>query len=587
MTQTLNLKPSHKPIKLYYQELKKLQDEGYQNEGAVRKTFDGLLDYCCRQFDWLLVNEATLKFNNKNIRPDGIIKRGIFRHGIYEAKDNQDKLQIEITKKFKAGYPKNNTIFWCPEKIIIYQNNKLIFDEKIANNSDNLIIALKRFFEYAEPEIEAWESAAIEFGNNVQSLAEGLLTLINEQLQINKNFINAFNDFVTLCKQAINPNISEKAVQEMLIQHLLTERIFRKLFNNPDFVNRNIIANEIEKVITALTCKSFNRDQFLGGLDYFYNALENAASTVKYFSEKQAFLNQIYEKFFQSFSQKTADTHGIVYTPQPIVNFMVKSVQKILENEFNTSLADDSVKILDPFVGTGNFILRIMREIATESRLNLPNKYQEDLLCNEVMLLPYYIACLNIEHEYYELTGKYEPFEGICFVDTFELAEPKIKQLSLFTPKNTERVQKQKDSPIFVIIGNPPYNVGQINENDNNKNRKYEYIDKQVKETYAKDSKATNKNSLADVYVKALRFASDRIGEEGIVCFVSNNSFIDNIAFDGMRQHLQQDFDKIYVLDLGGNVRKNPKLSGTTHNVFGIQVGVSINIFVKKKGETF
>ncbi len=613
MSQILNLKSSHKPIKLYYQELAKLQEQGYQNEGELRGVFDELIRYSCRQFEWLLVTETTLKFNNKNIRPDGIIKRGIFQHGIYEAKDNQDKLQAEITKKFKQGYPKNNAIFWSPERLIIYQNNKLIFDEKIAKNADNLILGLRRFFEYAEPEIEAWEKAAEEFGQNVQPLAEGLLKLIDEQSQINLNFINAFNNFVTLCQQAINPNISEKAVQEMLIQHLLTERIFRKLFNNSDFVNRNIIAAEIEKVITTLTCKSFNRDQFLGNLDYFYNALENAASTVKDFSEKQAFLNQIYEKFFQSFSQKTADTHGIVYTPQPIVNFMVKSVNAILEKEFNRSLTDNEVKILDPFVGTGNFILRVMREIANPpkppqpplvrgefnsppskgglggvnypsqggGKLYLPNKYINDLHCNEVMLLPYYIACLNIEHDYYELTGKYQPYEGICFVDTFELVEPNVKQFSLFTPQNTERVQRQKDAPIFVIIGNPPYNVGQINENDNNKNRKYEHIDKRVKETYSKDSKATNKNSLSDVYVKAFRFASDRIGDEGIVCFVTNNSFIDNIAFDGMRKHLEEDFDQIYVLDLGGNVRKNPKLSGTTHNVFGIQVGVSINILQK------
>ncbi|HEY9705703.1 MAG TPA: type ISP restriction/modification enzyme, partial [Allocoleopsis sp.] len=519
-------------------------------------------------------------------------------HGIYEAKDDQDKLQLEINKKFKSGYPKNNALFWSPQKIIIYQNNKLIFDEQIDKHPENLILGLKRFFEYSEPEIEAWEKAADEFGLNVQPLAEGLLKLIDEQLQINRNFITAFNDFVTLCKQAINPNISEKAVQEMLIQHLLTERIFRKLFNNHDFINRNIIAAEIEKVITALTCKSFNRDHFLGNLDYFYKALENAASTVSDFSEKQAFLNQIYEKFFQSFSQKTADTHGIVYTPQPIVNFMVKSVQEILQREFNSSLADKDVKILDPFVGTGNFILRVMREIANppspplqrgdqggiESRLNLPHKYLHDLHCNELMLLPYYIACLNIEHEYYELTGKYQPFEGIGFMDTFELGEAKIT-------KNTERVQKQKDSPIFVIIGNPPYNVGQVNENDNNKNRKYDKIEQQVKETYSKDSKATNKNSLADVYVKAFRLASDRIGDEGIICFVTNNSFIDNIAFDGMRKHLEQDFNIIYLLDLKGNVRKDSMREGIPigekNTVFGLgaMVGISITFLIKKKGD--
>ena len=197
------------------------------------------------------------------------------------------------------------------------------------------------------------------------------------------------------------------------------------------------------------------------------------------------------------------------------------------------------------------------------------------------MLLPYYIAAMNIEHEFFEATGGYQPFEGICLVDTFELAED--RQLPLFALENTRRVEDQKKAPMFVIIGNPPYNVGQINENDNNKNRKYPTMDARVKDTYAKDSTASNKNALADPYVKAIRWASDRIGEEGVVALVTNNSFLDGMVFDGMRKHLAINFDAIYILDLGGNVRKNPKLSGATHNVFGIQVGVSINFFLKSR----
>ena len=304
------------------------------------------------------------------------------------------------------------------------------------------------------------------------------------------------------------------------------------------------------------------------------------AATIEDFGQKQEFLNAVYEKFFQGFSVKVADTHGIVYTPQAIVNFMVRSVEEILRREFGKSLSSRDVHILDPFTGTGNFIVHIMQEI---KKTALADKYRTELHCNEVMLLPYYIASMNIEHEFYELTGAYEPFEGICLVDTFELAE--AQQISFFTTENTARVERQKRSPIMVVIGNPPYNVGQLNENDNNKNRKYKVMDKRVSETYARDSKATNKNALSDPYVKAIRWASDRIIQngEGIVAFVTNNSFVDNLAFDGMRQHLEKDFDAIYVLDLGGNVRKNPKLSGTTHNVFGIQVGVSVNIFVRKR----
>jgi len=192
----------------------------------------------------------------------------------------------------------------------------------------------------------------------------------------------------------------------------------------------------------------------LQGLDYFYRAIEETAATLSNFSQKQRFLNAIYEKFFQGFSVKVADTHGIVYTPQPVVNFMVKSVEDILQKEFGKSLSDKGVHVLDPFVGTGNFIVRVMQEIRKTA---LPYKYENELHCNEVMLLPYYIASMNIEHEYLELTGNYKPFEGICLVDTFELAEE--QQLSLFTPENTSRVERQRQSPIFVIIGNPPYNA--------------------------------------------------------------------------------------------------------------------------------
>ena len=366
----------------------------------------------------------------------------------------------------------------------------------------------------------------------------------------------------------------------MLIQHLLTERLFRTVFNNPDFTRRNVIANEIASVIDALTSQSFSRDDFLGRLDSFYVAIERTAETISDFSQKQHFLNTVYEQFFQGYSVKVADTHGIVYTPQSIVDFMVKSVAAILEREFGRSLADEGVHIIDPFVGTGNFIVRMMPEIP---RTALARKYASELHCNEVMLLPYYIASMNIEHEYYDATGRYEPFEGICLVDTFDLAED--RQLPLFAPENTQRVESQKQAPMFVVIGNPPYNVGQVNENDNNKNRKYPAMDKQVAETYAKDSKATNKNKLSDPYVKAFRWAADRISEEGVIALVASNSFLDGFAFDGMRKHLANDFDAIYILDLGGNVRTNPKLSGTTHNVFGIQVGVSINLLIKRKGE--
>ncbi|CAD5970097.1 hypothetical protein PCC9214_03754 [Planktothrix tepida] len=581
---TLNLKPTHKPVRAYYDALQQFAKLGVSHELAVKDAFADLLKACCQQFDLTLIPEKQIKLlNGKSIRVDGaLVRDGSIRYGVWEAKDSQDKLDREVKQKFAVGYPKENIIFQSPERAILWQGGKQICDEDITK-PQILVETLKLFFEYRTPEIAQWETAASEFGGQVKDLSGKLINLIETQRKTNPKFIQAFSEFTDICRQAINPNLAEAAVEEMLIQHLLTERIFRQIFNNPDFTRRNIIAVEIEKVIQALTSKSFSRDHFLGEVDYFYRALEDAAQTIDDYSDKQHFLNTVYEKFFQGFAVKVADTHGIVYTPQPIVNFMVKSVEDILQKEFGKSLNDKGVHILDPFVGTGNFILRVMQEIRKTA---LPYKYEQELHCNEVMLLPYYIASMNIEHQYFEATGGYKAFEGICLVDTF--SDQQVQQLSLFTPENTARVQRQRSSPIFVIIGNPPYNASQVNENDNNKNRRYTNkdktgIDDRVAATYSKDSKATNKNALSDPYVKAFRWASDRIGDEGIIALVTNNSFINEIAFDGMRCNLEKDFDVIYILDLGGNVRKNSKLSGTTHNVFGIQVGVSINLLIRKK----
>ncbi|MHB0987965.1 MAG: type ISP restriction/modification enzyme [Bellilinea sp.] len=571
----LNLKPEHKVIKTYYAELENLT--GFLNaktEGAVAPLFAAVLRHCAGQMDRTLVEQYPLKRNGQNLRLDGAIVDSFnLAHGYWEAKDTDDDLSAEIKKKVEKGYPRDNTLFQAPRRAVLYQNSNLALDADISH-PEKLIEILKLFFEYEPPIIDQWQKAAEEFKLKVPELGEGLLKLIEEQRKQNPVFVRAFEDFTRVVQESINPNISTQAVEEMLIQHILTERIFRKIFNNPDFTTRNVIAVEIEKVIRALTSHSFSRDQFLGSLDRFYGAIETTAATIGDYSEKQAFLNTVYEKFFQGFSVKAADIYGIVYTPQPVVNFMVNSVEHILKEEFGRSLSDENVHIIDPFVGTGNFIINIMRRI---QKTKLPQKYANELHCNEVMLLPYYIASMNIEHAYMDLTGAYQPFEGICLVDTFEVTE----QMSIFGHENTERIARQRNAPIFVVIANPPYNAGQVNENDNNKNRKYPILDKRVSDTYGKASKAQLVRKLNDPYIKAIRWATDRIGEEGIIAFVNNNSFITDLTFDGMRKHLAQDFDSLYILDLGGNVRKNLKLSGTTHNVFGIQVGVSINLLVK------
>ena len=602
---SLTLKPTHKPIKAYYAALKQFDRLGVTHETAVRSAFQSLLEYCGRQFNLTLVPEHSMPplirgargVKNRRIVVDGVLIDDFqLPHGYWEAKDIHDDLPAEVLRKFEKGYPRDNIVFQTPQRAILWQNDQQTLDVDL-NEPMQLIGVLETFFSHRPQEYTEWEEAIAQFKDKVPALGNSLAALIQKERDTNSHFTTAFEDFYEKCRQSINPNLSEAAVEEMLIQHLLTERIFRTVFSNPDFTDRNVIAREIEIVIKALTEQAFSRDDFLRSLDRFYLAIERAAATINDFSQKQSFLNTVYEQFFQGFSVEVADTHGVVYTPQPIVDFMVRSVDQILKTEFGEgrtlnpsepspspacggikggcpTISDKDVHIIDPFVGTGNFIVRMMREIRPTA---LENKYTTELHCNEVMLLPYYIASMNIEHEFYETMGAYRPFEGICLVDTFELAED--RQLPLFAPENTQRVESQKRAPMFVVLGNPPYNVGQINENDNNKNRKYPAMDARVKETYAKDSTATNKNKLSDPYVKAIRWASDRIGEEGVVAFVTNNSFLDGVAFDGMRKHLADDFDAIYILDLGGNARKGLKVSNA--NVFGIRVGVSINLFVK------
>ena len=572
----LTLKPTHKAITAYYDALDRYRQHGVTHETAVRAAFQALLEACAKQRNWALICEQTLRIPGRNpIRLDGaLLDEHSLPRGTWEAKGVHGNLRAEIEKKFDVGYPDDNILFQTPERAILYQNGREVLDADITER-ETLVTVLKAFFAYERAHAAQWHAAVARFKDIVPEIGTEAAELIKTQHRTNAQFRADFAAFHQLCQAAINPNLSEAAVEEMLIQHLLTERIFRTVFENPDFTTRNIIAREIENVLKAPLNTAYSRGEFLRRLDPFYREIERQAATLADFSQKQHFLNTVYEQFFQGFSVKQADTHGIVYTPQPIVDFMVNSVSHVLQTGFGRSLADEGVHIIDAFVGTGNFIVRLMREIP---KTQLEPKYRNELWCNEILLMPYYIATLNIEHEFYAATGTYLPFEGISLVDTFELAEE--RQLSLLTQENTARVEKQKASPMFVIIGNPPYNAGQVNENDNNKNRKYPAMDARIEATYAKDSTATLKNSLYDPYVKSLRWASDRIGKEGIVALVTNNSFLDGTSFDGMRKHLAADFDEIYILDLGGNARKDTLVSDAS--VFGIRVGVSINLFVKR-----
>ena len=572
--------PTHRAIRKYYEDLFTLRKQRVMHEMGLRSPFQRLLEDTAKLKKWTLIAELSEKTSGGRVQPDGTLRDwNSLPRGYWEAKDTQDDLDIEIKKKTARGYKLSNTIFEDTQTGVLYQNRQEVLRVPLGDPRE-LARLLNQFFSYTEPDIEGFEEAVEEFKERVPELAKGLVEKIQQAHKDNSPFITAFDKFLALCKSALNPNIRVEAVDEMLVQHLLTERLFRRIFNNPEFIRRNAIAAEVEEVIAALVSRSFDRMEYLKSLDRFYVAIESAARTLPDFSEKQHFLNVVYERFFQGYSLKVADTMGIVYTPQEIVNFMCASVAEVLEREFGKSLSSKDVYIIDPCTGTGNFVVNLLRRMP---KRDLPRIYREQLFANEMMLLPYYIAALNIEHAYYDITGEYEPFEGLCFVDTLDLAEGSKSKFEFMTETNTRRVERQRKTPITVVIGNPPYNMGQLNENDNNKNRKYEIIDKRIQETYSKASKARLKNKLYDPYVKFFRWATDRLGSrDGIVCFVSNNSFVDQYAFDGMQKHLLSDFTELFHVDLHGNVRRNPNLSGTTHNVFGIQVGVGITLAVRR-----
>lgn len=567
-------------IEKYYAHLADLAHQNVMYEMGTRPAFFALLQGAGKEAGWTLIAEHEKKVSGKTIRPDGTFKDQMnLVRGYWEAKDTSDKLDVEIEKKRKAGYPLNNIIFEDTAIAVLYQNAQRILSADMKDPAKLTELVLQ-FFAYVEPEIEEFEHAVDDFKERVPDLAEGLAKKIEQAHKSNNAFKKAFADFFELCRTSLNPNLSQSAVDEMLIQHILTERLIREIFDNPEFVRRNVIAAEVEKVMQAMTSQSFDRNTYLKELDRFYVAIERAARTMTDFSDKQHFLNTVYERFFQGYSVKLADTMGIVYTPQEIVDFMCASVAEVLEKEFGKKLWSDDVYIIDPCTGTGNFIVNLIRRIP---KAKLEEVYKHRLFANEIMLLPYYIAALNIEHAYFEQTGTYEGFEGLCFVDTLDLADHAQGQLAFMTARNSQRVERQRRSPITVVIGNPPYNAHQESENDNNRNRKYEVVEQRIRDTYAKDSRATNTVALRDAYVKFFRWAVDRLeGRDGIVCFVSNNSFVDQIAFDGVRKHLMNDFTSIYHVDLEGNVRHDPTLAGATYNVFGIQVGVGVTLAVRK-----
>jgi predicted helicase len=588
MPHDIHIKPTHKAITAFYARRHEIAAQGATNEMGVRDAFNDLLQGLAREARWTMVPEQWVAGAGRSIRPDGTLYDA-FRipRGYWESKDSADDLEAEIVHKFARGYPQSNIIFENSARAVLYQNRRRqgVYD---LNKPADIAQLFTLFLNHEDPAIEGFEQAVDHFKEQTPELARGLLALIRQAHKSNTRFQAAFAAFHALCRGALDPKLSADAVDDMLVQHLLTERLMRTVFSHTEFRGKNAIAQEVEKVIAALTAGHFSREDYLGQLNGFYSAIESAAASITDFHDKQGFITTVYERFFQGYSVKVADTHGIVYTPQPIVAFMVAAVDDALRREFGYGLDAPDVVTIDPCTGTGSFIVHILQRLAQTNPGALKAAYRERLFANEVLLMPYYVASLNIEHAFLELNGdQYEPFEGLVLADTLGLAEHAGGQLGMFSEENAERVEREKDAPITVILGNPPYNMGQDNENDNNQNRAYNVLDERLHQTYVRDSAATLRNKLYDPYVRFFRWATDRLGDrDGIVCFISNNGFIDGIAFDGMRKHLLQDFDCIYHLDMAGNARtsgeRRRKEGG---NVFSdqIRVGIGITLAIRNK----
>jgi predicted helicase len=369
----------------------------------------------------------------------------------------------------------------------------------------------------------------------------------------------AFDGFLAEIKDDLNDSISEAEAIEMLAQHLITRPVFDALFEGYSFAQNNPVSKAMEAVLSALNEHHLDKER--ESLNRFYASVHRRAKGIDNAEAKQKIIVELYDKFFRNAFPKMTERLGIVYTPIEIVDFILHSVNEVLQSEFGQTLGSRGVHIMDPFTGTGTFITRLLQSGLIKQD-ELAYKYQNEIHANEIVLLAYYIAAINIEAVYHSLSGgEYAPFEGICLTDTFQLYEQDKDLIAQLMPDNSHRRTRQKALDIRVIIGNPPYSVGQKSENDNADNVEYPRLDRRIRETYAKRSKAVLLKGLYDSYVRAIRWASDRIGDAGVVAYVSNAGWLDANTADGLRRCLAEEFSSVHVFHLRGNQRTSGERS--------------------------
>lgn len=435
-----------------------------------------------------------------------------------------------------------------------------------------------------------WE----QWAKNVAEIASRQTERINRLISEDETHKKEFANFLNSLQKNINPSISEQQAIEMLSQHIITRPVFEALFDGYSFVKNNPISMSMQTMLDLLEDQSFDKDAET--LNKFYESVKMRASGIDNAEGKQRIIIELYDKFFKTAFPKMVEQLGIVYTPVECVDFIIHSVNDVLKKEFGRSVSDENVHILDPFTGTGTFITRLLQSGLIEEK-DLERKYKHELHANEIVLLAYYIAAINIENAFHEATpdpndgiGKdhYIPFDGICLTDTFQLGETddSEKLFSEMFPQNSERVERQKKAPLRVIMGNPPYSIGQKSANDNAQNQSYPTLDAKIAKTYAKESAAGLNKSLYDAYIKAFRWSSDRLDPKngGVIAFISNGAWLDGNSTDGFRKCLENEFSSIYVFNLRGNQRTSGELSRKEGGkIFGSgsRTPISITLLVK------
>ncbi|MCR9072660.1 MAG: DEAD/DEAH box helicase family protein [Alphaproteobacteria bacterium] len=428
-----------------------------------------------------------------------------------------------------------------------------------------------------------WE----DWATNIAEIAKNHITRLNGILKAEETEARkAFDAFLQELRDDLNETISEADAVEMLAQHIITRPVFEVLFEGHQFTQENPVSRAMQKVLDVLN--EANLDKESKDLENFYASVRMRATGITDPQAKQRLVVELYDKFFRNAFPRTTEKLGIVYTPVEIVDFILHSVNEVLQKEFGQTLGSEGVHIIDPFTGTGTFITRLLQSGLIEPD-EMERKFRNEIHANEIVLLAYYIAAINIEAVYHGVKGgEYVPFEGICLTDTFQMYESD-DLISRYMPDNSERRKRQKETDIRVIVGNPPYSAGQGSANDDNANVVYPSLDSRIRETYAARSKNTNMRSLYDSYIRAIRWASDRIGDAGVVAYVTNAGWVDGNASDGLRACLAEEFTDLYVFHLRGNQRTSGERSRREGGkIFGSgsRAPIAISIFVKNPRET-